>query len=201
MYPFFACASLLTTQENDFGGWPEDVAELPVTHMTQEHMTALLAKCSKYKDTAMPIFPESPTRGSETTALSQMTLVTANTGVVTPPPNTSSSVATAQQQQQKKNDPKGKTSSTITPCPGAMATAVVAPATKPSKAQLEIHRKWQAAAEAAAASGTHDAAASAVRIVLSKPVAKKIIYDFLYDAFRPMNITEIHKVLYIPRNA
>lgn len=59
-------------------------------------------------------------------------------------------------------------------------------APKPSKAQLEIHRKWQAAAEAAGGPGA--------RIVLSKPIAKKIIYDSLYNAFRPMNITEIHKV-------
>lgn len=57
---------------------------------------------------------------------------------------------------------------------------------KPSKAQLEIHQKWQAAAEAAGG--------QSARIVIQKATAKKIIFDFLFDAFCPMNITEIHKV-------
>lgn len=147
--------------------------------MTQEHKDALIDKCSKYKDAAMPVFSESPAKGE--TALS-----TALANTITPPPN-SGVFAT-----QNKDPNKGK--STITPIPAAMELesqkpdAIKKPAAsaKPSKAQLEIHRKWQAAAEAAGGSDT--------RIVLSKPAAKKIIYDFLYDAFRPMNITEIHKV-------
>jgi hypothetical protein len=31
-------------------------------------------------------------------------------------------------------------------------------------------------------------------IVLNKAEGKKIIFDMLHDSFRPMNITEIHKV-------
>ena len=56
----------------------------------------------------------------------------------------------------------------------------------PSKQALALHRKWQEAAEAM---GGPDA-----RIVVSKPTAKKLIFDLLHDAFRPLNITHIHKV-------
>lgn len=58
---------------------------------------------------------------------------------------------------------------------------------KANKAKaLEVHKKWL---EAAQALGGKD-----VRIVVSKPAAKKLIFDFLYDAFQPMNITQIYKV-------
>ena len=50
-----------------------------------------------------------------------------------------------------------------------------------------MHRKWQ---EAATAAGGPDA-----RIVVSKPEGKKLIYDLLFDAFRPMNINQIYKEL------
>lgn len=140
--------------------------------MTQEHIDELIAKCSKRKDIEMPLFPESPSKACAKQ--------TAPANTVTPPP---------QNLTTQKNDlPKGL--SNITPSPALVENEtsknVNKVAAKPSKVQLEIHRKWQAAAEAA---GGPDA-----RIVLSKPAAKKIIYDFLYDEFRPMNITEIHKV-------
>jgi hypothetical protein len=32
------------------------------------------------------------------------------------------------------------------------------------------------------------------KIEVSKPKAKKIIFDMLHDKFRPMNITEIYQV-------
>jgi hypothetical protein len=51
---------------------------------------------------------------------------------------------------------------------------------------IELHKKWL---EAAQAMGGNDA-----RIVVSKPAAKKLIFDFLYDSFQPMNITQIFKV-------
>ena len=57
---------------------------------------------------------------------------------------------------------------------------------KPSASALAMHRKWQ---EAAQAMGGPEA-----RIVVSKPAAKKLIFDALYDAFCPMNITQIHRV-------
>jgi hypothetical protein len=58
---------------------------------------------------------------------------------------------------------------------------------QPSVEALEIHRKWQAAAEAM---GGPDA-----RIIVEKKKAKKIIFALLYDSFRPMNITQIFSSL------
>jgi len=52
---------------------------------------------------------------------------------------------------------------------------------------MAIHRKWQAAAEQM---GGPDA-----RIVVDKKAAKKLVFDLLYDAFCPMNITQIHAAL------
>ena len=85
----------------------------------------------------MPVFSESPIK-RESTAI---------TNTVTPPPNSGSFAS-----QQQMTDPKE------TPNPVAMdgcslELAAAVTTTKPSKAQLEIHRKWQAAAEAAAARG------------------------------------------------
>jgi hypothetical protein len=58
---------------------------------------------------------------------------------------------------------------------------------QPSAQAMAIHRKWQAAAETL---GGSDA-----RIVVDKTAAKKLIVDLLYDAFCPMNITQIHTAL------
>ena len=76
-----------------------------------------------------------------------------------------------------------------TPTPASkrsMAAKVTPVPAKPSASALAMHRKWQEAAEAM---GGPDA-----RIVVSKPAAKKLVFDMLQDAFRPMNITMIHKV-------
>ena len=69
----------------------------------------------------------------------------------------------------------------VTPIPGSKQL------NQPSAQAMAIHRKWQAAAEAC---GGLDA-----RIVVEKKSAKKLIVDLLYDAFRPMNITQIHAAL------
>jgi hypothetical protein len=164
-------------KENDFDGWP-DTDELPLKYLTQEHKDALIAKCSKYNDCTMPIFENSPVKGA-TASLA----VSANT--ITPLPISGT--------LENKQEHSIFDANAITPIHTEIKaeTSNVAPkksiaGMKPSKAQLEIHRKWQAAAEA---EGGPNA-----RIVLHKPVAKKIIFDFLFDTFRPMNITEIHKV-------
>ena len=58
---------------------------------------------------------------------------------------------------------------------------------KPVSARaLAMHRKWQVAAESMGG--------RSARIVFSKPAAKKLIFDLLYEAFCPMNITQIYKV-------
>ena len=57
---------------------------------------------------------------------------------------------------------------------------------KPSKSALLLHQKWQETAESMGGPGA--------RIVVSKPAAKQIIFDFMFDSFAPMNITQIFKV-------
>jgi hypothetical protein len=155
-------------QEIDYEGWPEP-NELPIDSMTQEHKDALISKCSRKKDVPMPHFAASPSKEYENKLVSH---------TITPLRNDMST-----QPAGKKN---GK--ATVTPSPAVGLAAAKAPAAsnKPSKQALEYHRKWQEAAEAMGG--------PQARIVVAKGPAKKIIFDFLNDAFRPMNITQIYKV-------
>ena len=57
---------------------------------------------------------------------------------------------------------------------------------KLSKTSKSIHKKWQMEAEAKGGKGA--------KIVLGQTEAKKLIYDLLYESFRPMNITSIYEV-------
>jgi hypothetical protein len=82
------------------------------------------------------------------------------------------------------------TTNTLTPPPNGTKQVTPTPGAKkgkPSAQAMAIHRKWQAAAEAM--SGPE------ARIVVDKKAAKKLILDLLYDAFSPMNITQIHAAL------
>ena len=155
--------------------------------MTQEHIDVMVLKCSKYKKVEMPSFPQIlETQGKNLVPRS----IDLNVTDVTPDPNTT-----------KEVDPS-------IPATSALVSAVAvkscemqdngkgvnsdkAPPLKPSKQMLETHRKWQEAAEAMGGPGS--------RIVVSKPEAKKLIYEELYDEFRPMNITDIYKVSLINR--
>ena len=156
----------LFCQEDDFGGWP-DLAELPLSFMSEEHMTLMRAKCSKRKKVAMPTFPP------QTSANSPI-----------PHPKTSHTVTPVPQ--------SGSSGSNVRPSSNANDVTPMEPkpknrvAPKPSKEALAIHKKWQEQAEAM---GGKDA-----RIIVSKPDAKKLIFELLHDAFRPMNITQVHKV-------
>ena len=82
-------------------------------------------------------------------------------------------------------------SHTVTPlATGAAQTKTVASQTgarKPNKQSMAIHRKWQ---EAAATRGGPGA-----RIIVSKPEAKKLIFDYLFDSFAPKNISQIYEVM------
>jgi hypothetical protein len=111
-----------------------------------------------------PAMPHFPSE-----ATSPLTKEQSRANFVTPPPN---SLANS---SQARAEVKGTNAAKITPSVG-----------KPSKAALAMHKNWQDAAEAM---GGKDA-----RIVVSKPAAKKLIFDKLFDAFRPMNITQIYKV-------
>jgi hypothetical protein len=142
--------------------------------MTQEHKDALISKCSRKKDVPMPHFATvSPSKECENKLVSH---------AITPLPH-DMNTATTQMAGNKNGN------ATVTPCPAVDLAVTKAPASvssKPSKQALAVHRKWQEAAEAVGG--------PQARIVVSKAAAKKIIFDFLNDAFRPMNITQIHKV-------
>jgi hypothetical protein len=154
-------------QENDFEGWPP-LEEFPANYrdsMEPEHLQAIANKCSKQKDPVMPMFSSVSSSPSRKTS-------DADANFVTPPPNTLGVKAS------KVGSSKG--AAKITPNPSDPKP------TKPSAGALAMHKKWQEAAEAI---GGKDA-----RIVVSKPAAKKFIFDLLFDAFCPMNITQIFKV-------
>jgi hypothetical protein len=156
-------------QAEDFGGWP-DLDELPLKHMTKEHLFTLASKCSSKSDVHMPVFP--------TTASPSAADVDIASHTVTPGRNAQIDAAT-------------ETLASVTPSPGqALKDANVAKAGKlkppASQKQLEMHRQWQATAESMGGPNA--------RIIVSKPEAKKLIFDVLHDAFAPMNITELHSV-------
>jgi hypothetical protein len=75
---------------------------------------------------------------------------------------------------------QAKLGSHVTPSPAVVVAA------KPSAAALAAHKKWQDEAEALNGPGA--------RLVVGKPEAKKLIFDVLHDAFRPMTMADIHKV-------
>jgi hypothetical protein len=162
------------TQAADFGGWPE-LEELPLKHMTKEHLEVLAAKCSSQANIEMPIFPELATASPSGTAASDFS------NTVTPGPRA-----------QVDPDAAYHDMTTITPSPGfALKEAnanKAAAKTKPpvSKKQLEMHQQWQATAESMGGPNA--------RIIVSKSDAKKLIFDALHDAFAPMNITDLHRV-------
>lgn len=136
--------------------------------MTEEHKQLLKSKCSVNSDVAMPDFPASasPNKGLSSVDLSH---------TVTPCPGNTL-------QQGATNAGGG-----ITPSPAVAGGLVATKKPKPpSQKALAVHLKWQ---DAAKAMGGPDA-----RIVVSKPVAKQLIFDCLHKAFRPMNITQAYNV-------
>jgi hypothetical protein len=151
-------------QEIDYDGWPEP-HEIPIQHMTNEHKEALVANCSRKKDIIMPVFTASPSKENK---------VVSNT--VTPLPNGATQTA-----GQKHG------LSTVTPSPvvGLAVAKGKAGPDKLSKQSLEMHRKWKKDAEALGTTGG---------LVTGRPEAKVLIFKFMEDSFRPMNITDIYKV-------
>ena len=45
-------------QENDFGGWPEDLSEFPIQSMTEEHKTTLITLSFPSTNVPMPVFDD-----------------------------------------------------------------------------------------------------------------------------------------------
>lgn len=157
--------------------------------MSEDNRKVIAEKCSHQEDPEMPNLPTSlpllATLGEKGDTFA----------AITPPPGHDQSIAENQSgvvigmARAKKGSKKGVTPSPMPPNGTSSKTASKAPSEvvrAPSKEALAIHRKWQAEAEK---QGGPD-----VRIVVSKPVAKKLIFDMLHDIFRPMNITEIYQV-------
>ena len=166
----------LDCQENDFDGWPP-LEELPVKYLDPEHLRVMAQKCSHGKDPSMPVFSAPPIESlscSLSPKAEPNTIAVTTANFVTPPPTSlaGSKEASTLPSSLVNSKPVGG---------GAKANV-----SRNAKA-LELHKKWL---ETAQAMGGKEA-----RIVVAKPAAKKLIFDFLYDAFQPMNITQIYKVL------
>lgn len=161
--------------------------------MTPEHVDILIAKCSKYNYVDMPEFPEqsqTPRKEVDTDGPTTVTPSTSDRDSLAASDRDSSGVDTASENDEDPT-PADKPANKPVNRPGNKpadkpATVELKHAVKPNKQMLETHRKWQEAAEAIGGPGS--------RIIVSKVEAKKLIYDVLYDAFQPMNITQIYQV-------
>ncbi len=158
-------------QVREFGGWPEDF-EFPGGFDDDDE---------NEDDSASNSSGVVPLKNPNTithSASGKRKNKTANQ--ITPPPNSIATTTTAAANNQKTSSKDGG-STFISPVPNNSNN-------KPSAAALAMHKKWQEAAESMNGGSTD------VRIVLSKPGAKKLIYDCLYESFCPMNITDLYKV-------
>ena len=110
------------------------------------------------------------------------------TAAITPPPGHDKAVAVGQSNIVVGAVTKGGKGSkkSVTPVPDGSSKDKSKGTNKASKEALAIHKKWQA--EAVKLGGPD------VKIEVSKPKAKKLIFDMLHDSFRPMNITEVYQV-------
>ena len=180
--------SCMDCQDQDFGGWPTDLKEIPIKFMTEEHREAISELCTGRYSPQMPNLPTSdPSKvtspeAKKTSAelINNQTTVnssTVSTAVeVTPPPGINCRVI--------NHTPTGGTSTKLAMDGNAKSKKVTPMPSKPSNQALAVHKKWQDAAKALGGE----------RIVVSKPAAKKLICDILKDSFKPMNITDIFKV-------
>ena len=160
----------LDCQEADFEGWPEAPEELPVKHLTKEHMDFMKKHCSDEKNKAaiqMPSFPDDAAPPEPTT----------NT-------NTPQTMTPVPSQAGKKKGNKVAVGVTPSPHPGAAGATKPVKAPKASNRAVEMHKKWQ---EEATKNGGG-------KIVVQKSEAKKKIYDFMCDNFRPYTATVIYNV-------
>lgn len=181
--------SCLDCQERDFDGWPPH-EEFPADAKTLEyaHVQLIAAKCSKQKKPTLPDFrPTTNASRQEASPIpSHVTKDKAGTYLVTPPPNSAIKALAKQINVGNGGDVVAAPVAEVTPKPSAGSKAKKC--MTPSAGALAMHKRWQEAAEALAG-GKKD-----VRIVVSKPIAKKMIFDFMMEAFQPMNITQIYKV-------
>lgn len=161
--------SCIDCQEADFDGWPPR-DELPLKHVDSEHMRVMTQKCTKQ---SKPTFPDHWSALSPTKATSSSNIIPSTVSPHPHSPHSASDQAVGSSRNMAKVSPMPPKDDSIRP-------------PLPSNAAMAMHRKWQEAAEAAGGTGA--------RIIVSKPAAKKLIFDMLHDSFRPMNITQIHTV-------
>jgi hypothetical protein len=173
--------------------------ELPVDFLSEENRKLIAEKCSEEESPAMPDLPAILSLLSTADVDGNENSVPA----ITPPPchsravvhNQSEVVVGAVHGKKRAKVKEGGVTPSPMPPKGASkqappgksidaATTAKNPAVeKPkviSKSAIEAHRKWQAEAEKL---GGPDA-----RVVVSKPDAKKLIFDKLHNEFAPMNI-------------
>ena len=196
--------SCLDCQESDFGGWPTDLHEIPITFMTDQHREIMIEKCTGRFSPDMPHLPRfdpSSKKKKESYSLdnnasapmtddtidkdesdklkptaSITTKLKSTATAVTPPPGQNRRPSPSTMVDKPTSDLGfGKGGNKVTPIPNK----------KPSNQALAVHKKWQDASKALGGE----------RIVVSKPAAKKLILDLLKDSFKPMNITDIFKRL------
>ena len=149
--PFaYSIRHLHSTTCSDFLGFPEDSRELPIDYMTEEHREIIATKCS-HPDNKKK-FPNLPT--SRPVGGSLLANRGGRKGSM--PPNDDSSSA--------KSNPKKAATSV-----GGKKQAAAKSASKISEKAMFYHRKWQVVAEK---QGGPNA-----KIVVSKPEAKKIIFE------------------------
>lgn len=159
-------------QEEWFDGWPsmDDIPE-QYRNLEKDHIQALIDKCSKQKRPAMPPFETPPSPMQQNVSASN------ESNTITPLGST---------KQVAKGASKNKKQTSITPTPAKETTKSSKSKEKNSAILQKKHAEWQKAAVKAGGPGA--------RIIVDKKQAKKMIFDLLYDAMKPMNITQIHTV-------
>lgn len=177
----------LDCQFSEFGGWPETLEEFPVhyRYLTAQHRQAIIQHCSKNnKAQEWPTFlPETPPDQTTKSSAKGGSDKNINTQALTPVPPS-----------HQARGAKGKGKSLVTPSPRPLSSKQppkAAAKKKFSKAALANIQKWQKEAEAVGGKG--------VKICFDKEEAKKKVYEFLYDSFRPMTITDVYNVSVLVR--
>ena len=192
--PWLSC---LDCQEADYGGWPP-AAEMPTEVLSKEHRLAISERCSGQDGPEMPVLPTEPPGAAGTSP--------PKTKAVTPPPGTGligTATAAPHAPVAPSADASAPTAGTALPKPAAPKKGTITPSPvppgnppgkkktvppkQPSAAARAMHRKWQEAAERAGGKGA--------KVIVSKDLAKRAIFDMMRDSFRPMNINDIFQAL------
>jgi hypothetical protein len=216
--PLFACVSYVSSidkeyiwhscidcQEKDYGGWPENINEIPIKFMTKEHRMIMIEKCTGQYAPAMPNIPIDEHGNFEEPCVEE-TKADVNTACLTDDANhdTSSKNDNAHAASSSSDSSVGqldeaKTKANSSPLPSSLNTkekntkSLVTPSPVPlatkskglSKAAIANHEKWRN--ECLKLGGTG-------KICVKKPEIKKMIFDLCKDRFAPMNITQIYHV-------